>query len=264
MEIDASRFTIAFVVAAVALIGAGLATDVSARCLNVKHVIDGDTIIAADCNSGAEVRVRLANLSAPEVDEPGGAEATQHISSMLKHADLIVLDWHGEESYGRLVGDLYVRRSNSMVHINEEMRRYFANDVAQEANDLSDQSPTHNASQEQRVSDPSCSSTETGWVTVGPCYQGSAGYEASYDRDNDGVACEQGCRFYRPRTQVTTPASESASQPSASRSRSSSTARGAWVTIGPCSRGQSCYSPIGDGDNDGTSCERGCRIWRSR
>ncbi len=257
-------FLLIVVTVVAALIGVGLSVQASARCIKVRHVIDGDTIIAADCNSGAEVRVRLANLSAPEVDEAGGAEATQHLSAMLRHGDLITLDWHGERSYGRLVGDLYVRRSNGMVHINEEMRRHLANDVAQESTDHSDQTPSHNASQEQRVSDPSCSSTTTGWVTVGPCYQGSAGYEARFDSDNDGVACEQGCRFHRPRNRVTTPTTEPASQPSASHTRSSLSARGAWVTIGACSRGQSCYSSLGDGDNDGISCERGCRIWRPK
>ena len=257
-------FLLIVVTVAAALIGAGLSIQASARCLNVTHVIDGDTIIATDCNSGAEVRVRLANLSAPEVDEPGGAEATQHLSSMLRHGDLITLDWHGERSYGRLVGDLYVRRSNGMVHINEEMRRHVASDASQESTDLSDQSSNQNAREEQRVSDSSCSSTQTGWVTVGPCYEGTTGYNARYDSDNDGVACEQGCRFYRPRNRVTTPTTEPASQQTASHSRSSSTARGAWVTIGACSRGQSCYSSLGDGDNDGVSCERGCRIWRPK
>ena len=254
-------FLLIVVTVAAALIGAGLSIQASARCLNVTHVIDGDTIIATDCNSGAEVRVRLANLSAPEVDEPGGAEATQHLSSMLRHGDLITLDWHGERSYGRLVGDLYVRRSNGMVHINEEMRRHVASDASQDSTDLSDQSSTHNASQEQqeqRVSDSSCSSTTTGWVTVGPCYEGSTGYNARYDSDNDGVACEQGCRFYRPANAASTPSS----QPTTTSSHSSS--GGGWVTIGACSRGQSCYSSLGDGDNDGVSCERGCRIWRPK
>ena len=49
-----------------------------------------------------------------------------------------------------------------------------------------------------RVSDPSCRSTKTGWVTIGPCYQESFGYQARYDGDGDGVSCERGCRFWRP------------------------------------------------------------------
>ena len=106
-----------------------------------------------------------------------------------------------------------------------------------------------------KVSDTSCSSTQTGWVTVGPCYRGSVGYQAQYDADGDGVSCEHGCSFYR-RPPTTTPS------PSYTPSSSTSRNTGGWVTIGPCHRGQSCYSSRGDGDNDGISCERGCRVWR--
>ena len=208
-------------------------------CFWVEHVIDGDTAIVTDCNSEAEYRIRLEEVDAPELDESGGEAARAEFERLLSVSSYWVFKWSGEKSYNRFVGVIRWRQNN----VNQQMNDYLEAALPQAKPEAQAIAP---------VSDPSCRSTATGWVTIGPCYRGSFGYEAQYDAEDDGVSCERGCRIYR----------SPVSQSEATRANSSSSSGGGWVTIGPCHRGSSCYSPSGDGDNDGVSCERGCRIWR--
>ncbi len=216
-------------------------------CFWLEYVIDGDTVIAEDCNSGTEYRIRLEDVDAPELDEPGGEAARAELQRVLSASLLWIFKWSGETSYDRFVG-VIVWRSHD---VNRQMNDYLR-EAKSEAKSKAKSEDDTEAQPAVRVSDPSCRSTATGWITIGPCYRGSFGYQARYDADNDGVSCELGCRVYR------SPVVHS----DTTRADNGSSSGGGWVTIGPCNRGSSCYSPLGDGDGDGVSCERGCRVWR--
>lgn len=155
----------------------------SYQCVRIDYVLDGDTVAVRDCNTGRKIRVRLAGVWAPELDEPGGIAAKAQLQRLLSRDTHFTFFWNGEWSYRRQVGNLLSRQVNAVAQMNAY---------------LASRSPTETeAVVTSRVSDPSCSSTATGWVTVGPCYRGSAGYDARFDGDNDGISCERGCRFWR-------------------------------------------------------------------
>lgn len=61
-----------------------------AACL---HVLDGDTIrVLADTGFGGrhEIDVRLLGVSAPELDQPGGAEAHDFVTEWMTYRDMAV------------------------------------------------------------------------------------------------------------------------------------------------------------------------------
>jgi micrococcal nuclease len=94
----ASRFghgpALALVLALVLLAG----TDAWAepRC----RAVDGDTI-----RCGAE-RIRLRGVYAPELGEPGGAEARVRLQRRLDEGE-VRLERHGRDRYGRTRADVY-------------------------------------------------------------------------------------------------------------------------------------------------------------
>lgn len=72
------------------------------------RVIDGDTFDAVPVG-----RVRLADINAPEVGQPGAREATAYLT-FLVHRKLVYLDIddiHGSDRYGRVVAVVYVRHN---------------------------------------------------------------------------------------------------------------------------------------------------------
>ena len=73
----------------------GVRADV--RC----RAVDGDTI-----RCGSE-RIRLRGVYAPELAEPGGAEARTRLQRRLDEGE-VRLDRHGRDRYGRTRADVYV------------------------------------------------------------------------------------------------------------------------------------------------------------
>jgi endonuclease YncB( thermonuclease family) len=63
----------------------------------VVKVIDGDTLDLADGR-----RIRLMGVSAPERDEPGGAEATAALRALAERREITCID-SGERSHRRVV-----------------------------------------------------------------------------------------------------------------------------------------------------------------
>ncbi len=68
----------------------------------VTHVRDGDTIEVAG------LPIRLQGLAAPELSEPGGAEAARAMW-MLLHSQEVRCELTGERSHDRCIGVCYVR-----------------------------------------------------------------------------------------------------------------------------------------------------------
>jgi len=77
----------------------------------ITRVADGDTVtfVPDDKKAGDEWKIRLAEIDAPESDQPCGKESTQFLKDMalLKDAKIKVLD---TDKYGRKVAKVYVGR----------------------------------------------------------------------------------------------------------------------------------------------------------
>lgn len=79
----------------------------------VMRVLDGDTFETAH-----GVRVRLAGFDAPELGEPGGKEAAEHLRKMILEKE-VRIDQVGT-SYDRVVAEVYLDGES----VNNEMGYY--------------------------------------------------------------------------------------------------------------------------------------------
>lgn len=66
------------------------------------YVIDGDTLVSD------RVRIRLAGMDAPEMSQPGGAEARSHLIRLIAGGS-VRIEPTGKDKYGRVVARVYVR-----------------------------------------------------------------------------------------------------------------------------------------------------------
>ena len=67
------------------------------RCL----AIDGDTLV---CN---HQKVRLTNVYAAEMNQPGGAAAKKKLQALVQNRE-VGLVTHGHDRYGRILAEVYV------------------------------------------------------------------------------------------------------------------------------------------------------------
>jgi len=67
------------------------------RCL----AIDGDTLV---CN---HQKVRLTNVYAAEMNQPGGAGAKKKLQALVQNRELGLVT-HGHDRYGRILAEVYV------------------------------------------------------------------------------------------------------------------------------------------------------------
>ena len=83
----------------------------------VLDVTDGDTIVIGGAD-GTRIRVRLAEIDAPEMSQPYGADSKRALEELLKdeRVRVVVVD---TDRYGRTVGEIYIEG----VYINGEMVR---------------------------------------------------------------------------------------------------------------------------------------------
>jgi hypothetical protein len=78
--------------------------DVTSR---VTNIVDGDTF---DIANGE--RIRLGDVSAPEVDESGGSQATSVLTNLID-GKKVYLDTDPTRSYGRLVSVVYIKHNST-------------------------------------------------------------------------------------------------------------------------------------------------------
>ena len=69
------------------------------------QAIDGDTI-----RYGTE-RIRVRGLNAPELTEPGGREALDRLTQLLREGTIHIVP-HGKDVYDRTVADVFVNGQN--------------------------------------------------------------------------------------------------------------------------------------------------------
>lgn len=86
---------------------------------SITRVIDGDTLHGVPVG-----RVRLADIDAPEVGQPGAREATEYLMWLVhrKQVFLDVDDVYGTDRYGRVVAVVYVRHNEThLSNVNEAL-----------------------------------------------------------------------------------------------------------------------------------------------
>jgi endonuclease YncB( thermonuclease family) len=72
----------------------------------VVRVLDGDTVVVRDIRDGSSHRVRLAQIDAPESDQPFGKESTEALKQLIdgKH---VTVTFSRTDQYGRIVGTIW-------------------------------------------------------------------------------------------------------------------------------------------------------------
>ena len=83
-------------------------------------VYDGDTLRVTD--GLQELKIRLCGIDAPEVDQPLGIEARDHLRGLLDRGDGIVIVLPIEQDqYDRTVAELFVPTDTGEIHLNSQM-----------------------------------------------------------------------------------------------------------------------------------------------
>lgn len=75
-------------------------------------VLDGDTISVV-AKSGAETRVRLYAIDAPELEQSGGYAARDFLERRLKSGGGFTMSTHYTDRYGRVVATLYPKTDSA-------------------------------------------------------------------------------------------------------------------------------------------------------
>ena len=68
------------------------------------QVVDGDTIRAEA--KGKEIKIRLVEIDAPEMNQPFGVQSKNFLNRLLYKKDVILIS-QGEDRYGRTLGEIY-------------------------------------------------------------------------------------------------------------------------------------------------------------
>jgi len=85
-------------------------------------VLDGDSLRVANA-SGEEFDLRLASLDAPELNQPFGVDAKQHLQQLLRNQEIIA--WNiGTDRYQRQLVFLFIEQTDGQLfEINPQMIR---------------------------------------------------------------------------------------------------------------------------------------------
>jgi len=92
-----------------------ISVEINTTC-TVTYVVDGDTL---DCDG---VRIRLADINAPELDQSGGVEAKNALRDLVlnKKIFLDIDDVEPRDKYGRVVAVVYVRFNEThLLNVNK-------------------------------------------------------------------------------------------------------------------------------------------------
>ena len=96
------------------LIGFNAAFLISSTPLENIRVIDGDTIRAEA--KGKEIKVRLVEIDAPEMNQPFGTQSKNFLNRLLYGKDVTLIA-QGEDPYGRTLGEIYANgeKANTLM-----------------------------------------------------------------------------------------------------------------------------------------------------
>lgn len=96
----------------VLFVGIAGAAAADPRAGRVVDVLDGDTINIV--SNGKSDRIRLAGIDAPEIGQPGGAEATRALRSLVEN-QIVTLRIKERGRYGRLIARVMVHGIDTSV-----------------------------------------------------------------------------------------------------------------------------------------------------
>ena len=83
---------------------------------STEKVYDGDTILLMARN-GSAIKVRLADIDAPEIDEPFGYAAKDYLTEIIKNCQFISIQSKDIDKYGRTIATVTACGHN----VNQEM-----------------------------------------------------------------------------------------------------------------------------------------------
>lgn len=95
--------TFAFVAWSLLLVSAAAAESFEAK---VVEIMDGDTVGALRTDTRAHVKIRLAEIDAPEKSQPFGNQSKKALSELV-FGKIVRVEVRETDRYGRLVGRLY-------------------------------------------------------------------------------------------------------------------------------------------------------------
>ena len=76
------------------------------------RVVDGDTIRAEA--KGKEIKIRLVEIDAPEMNQPFGAQSKNFLNRLLYKKDISLIS-QGEDRYGRTLGEIYANGESANI-----------------------------------------------------------------------------------------------------------------------------------------------------
>ena len=76
------------------------------------RVVDGDTIRAEA--EGKEIKIRLVEIDAPEMNQPFGAQSKNFLNRLLYKKDITLIS-QGEDRYGRTLGEIYANGESANI-----------------------------------------------------------------------------------------------------------------------------------------------------
>lgn len=109
-------------VAVVLLLGGGVGSAGESFQAKVVEVMDGDTVGALRTDTRAHVKIRLAEIDAPEKSQPFGNQSKKSLSELV-FGKVIRVDVADTDRYGRLVARLYDGKTDVNA---EQVRRGMA------------------------------------------------------------------------------------------------------------------------------------------
>jgi micrococcal nuclease len=84
----------------------------------IVSVGDGDTITIRNTN-GQNTTVRLACIDAPEMNQPGGKESAQRLSTILPKGTAVRVIPVDKDQYGRTVGVIFTNKNINLQLLQE-------------------------------------------------------------------------------------------------------------------------------------------------
>ena len=78
--------------------------------IKIVRVIDGDTVLAE--SRGTEIKIRLSEIDAPEMNQPYGTNSKKCLSELIRESSSLKFKSDGQDNYGRSLGWLVADGKN--------------------------------------------------------------------------------------------------------------------------------------------------------
>jgi endonuclease YncB( thermonuclease family) len=97
--------------------------------VKIDRIVDGDTIdvmIDLGFNTHIKRRIRMYGINAPEsrtrdLEEKARGLASKERLTEIVDNDDIIMKSHGKGKYGRVLGELFIKKENEYISVNETL-----------------------------------------------------------------------------------------------------------------------------------------------